>query len=476
MSLMSKIISATVALALVAVGGYVWADINDLVPGYLTNSAPIDPARPFPTVTAATTTPDNSTLLTRADGEGEVPSSAKIAELAADFAADEDTLGKSVAVVISDTFTSEQITAVNADRPIVIASVQKILTALAAMEVLDPHATLPTTVVQTAPDTVYLVGGGDMMLSATHGDPDAINGRAGLRDLATQVAAQLKLTGQTTINLYLDDSLFTGSTTGPWADDIPPLGYAAPVQAIGVDVGRKEEGTYAPRYSDPAQEAVKQFADQLEEAGISVGNSPERRVIEQDGYAAKIDDERVIARVESAPVGEIVDYFLKTSDNTITEVMGHLVAVERGLPATFDGATTAVIATLDGMGFDTTGVELVDCSGLGDTSRVTASLIDSVINDMANDPSYRQAVRGMAIAAYDGTLDDRYTQRNGRGLVRAKTGSLPGVTALAGTLMTLDGRTLTFTIIADDIPDGGQWGPRQRMDAFVEKLSECGCS
>ena len=35
----------------------------------------------------------------------------------------------------------------------------------------------------------------------------------------------------------LDDTLFTGSATGPWADDIPGLGFAAPVAAVAVDTG-----------------------------------------------------------------------------------------------------------------------------------------------------------------------------------------------------------------------------------------------
>lgn len=474
--LMSKIVAGTLTAALLVTGGYVWADINDLVPGFLTNAEPIPPALPFPTVTGPDPATRPADPLPILDGKGAPITGDTIATLAAKLAKNKDTLGPSVAVVVSDTFTGDPITAVNADTPIVAASVQKILTGLAAMDVLDPNSRISTTVVQAGNNTLYLVGGGDMMLAANTGDPDAVNGHAGMRNLAEDTAASLKLTGRTTINLYLDDSLFTGSPTGPWADDIPSLGYAAPVHAIGVDVGRQREGTYAPRYADPATHALTTFADHLTELGITVTNTPSRRVLDRDGYAATIDDERVIASVQSATVGEIVDYFLKTSDNTITEVMGRLVAVERGLPGTFDGATTAVIQALTTMGLDTTGVDLVDCSGLGDTSTVTASLINEAINTMAHDPAYRQAVRGMAVAAYDGTLNDRYTNRNGRGLVRAKTGSLPGVTALAGTLLTLDDRTLTFTIIADDLPDGGPWAARQAMDAFVEQLSECGCS
>ena len=61
------------------------------------------------------------------------------------------------------------------------------------------------------------------------------------------------------------------------------------------------------------------------------------------------------------------------------------------------------------------------------------------------------------------------------GLVRAKTGSLPGVTSLAGTVVTAEGRLLAFAIIADRTPPGGQWAPRAAIDAFVQELAACGC-
>ena len=64
-------------------------------------------------------------------------------------------------------------------------------TAVAAMAGPGGDTTLPTTVVLDGDAHLVLVGGGDMMLAAGAGDPDAVNGRAGLGDLADQVAAQV---------------------------------------------------------------------------------------------------------------------------------------------------------------------------------------------------------------------------------------------------------------------------------------------
>ena len=111
-------------------------------------------------------------------------------------------------------------------------------------------------------------------------------------------------------------------------------------------------------------------------------------------------------------------------------------------------------------------------------SRLTATTILEVL-DLLNDPAHpqlRAAAVSLPVAGLDGTLSDRFLSTQGRGVVRAKTGSLPHVTSLAGTALTADNRQLTFVVMADQTPDGGQWGPRQAMDDFVSSLAACGCS
>ena len=81
----------------------------------------------------------------------------------------------------------------------------------------------------------------------------------------------------------------------------------------------------------------------------------------------------------------------------------------------------------------------------------------------------------MPVAGLTGTLAERYTTTSARGLVRAKTGSLPGVTSLAGTVVDADGRQLLFAVLADQTPAGGQPAPRAAIDGFVARLAGCGC-
>jgi len=182
--------------------------------------------------------------------------------------------------------------------------------------------------------------------------------------------------------------------------------------------------------------------------------------------------------VRSAPMGELVDYFLDTSDNVITEVVGRLVAIDAGLPGSFDGATQAILARAQRLGVDTTGARLVDASGLGDGSALPARTLLGLLRLITDPrhPELRPIAVGLPIAGLRGTLSDRFVASPARGLVRAKTGSLVGVTSLAGTVVDADGRQLLFVLVADRTPGGGQGAPRVAIDRFVEKLVGCGCS
>lgn len=468
MALMARVVAGTITAALVVAGGYAWADAHDIVPGVLTLGPEPAPALPFPTAPAAIPGPAPQDTLQVLDAAAPLPDAATLQAAVDAFVAD-PRMGTSTGVVVADALTGKVLASSTPEVARVPASIQKLLTAAAALNAVGYDRTLTTTVTQSSPETITLVGGGDMMLAAGAGDPAAVNGHAGLDDLAAQVAKELALSGRTTVTLALDDTLFTGSPTGLWEAEIPRLGYAAPVSALAVDTGRLSAGEYAPRQDDPALSAANAFVVALAAHGVSVEGAPVR--------AAGSKDARTIASVDSAPMGEIVQYLLHTSDNTITEVVGRIVAIDAGLPGSFEGATKAVLTEINGLGIDTTGAILTDASGLAAGSRISATTMLQVLDLMADPahPQLRPAIIGLPIAGLEGTLDDRFLSSQARGLVRAKTGSLPNVTSLAGTALSADNRQLTFVIMAEATPDGGQWAPRQAIDAFISSLAACGC-
>lgn len=317
---------------------------------------------------------------------------------------------------------------------------------------------------------VVLVGGGDMMLAAGEGDPDAVNGRAGLGDLAAQVAAQVTLTGTDAVTLAVDDTLFTGPDVAPTvrATDVAD-GYVAPVAALAVDVARLTDDKYARREADPALAAADAFAAALEQHGLTV-----RGTIGREKVASSA---REVGRVESAPLGEIVSYLLEESDNTLTEVVGRLVAIDAGLPGSQDAAISAVTEVVSGLGVDLDGAVLTDLSGLGTGSRLSARMLVDTLAVAAADPALRETVTGLPVAGLEGTLADRFPDGNpGRAFASAKTGSLPDVRSLAGTVVTADDRLLVFALVADKIPEGGSYGANLIFDDLVGDLAACGCT
>jgi len=83
---------------------------------------------------------------------------------------------------------------------------------------------------------------------------------------------------------------------------------------------------------------------------------------------------------------------------------------------------------------------------------------------------------GLAVAGVSGTLANRFATKAtsaGRGVVRAKTGTLTGVGALAGTVTDQAGRPLVFVVIGNRLRS--QAGARDTMDRIASSLAECGC-
>jgi D-alanyl-D-alanine carboxypeptidase/D-alanyl-D-alanine-endopeptidase (penicillin-binding protein 4) len=243
----------------------------------------------------------------------------------------------------------------------------------------------------------------------------------------------------------------------------------APVASLEVNIGKLRDEEYPPRQTDPALSAARVFADALAAQGIAIDGTVAR--------AAAAQGAATIASVDSATVHEVVTYALQTSDNTVTEALGRMVAVKSGFAASFDGATKAVLAHLTAVGLDTSSAQLADCSGLGDGSHLSARLLADILLLATNPahPEYLPVALDLPVAGMSGTLVDRFTTSGARGVVRAKTGSLPNVTSLAGTILDADGRLLVFAMIADQTPPGGQTEPRVVIDGLVDGLAGCGC-
>ncbi|WP_337062377.1 D-alanyl-D-alanine carboxypeptidase/D-alanyl-D-alanine endopeptidase [Kineococcus sp. G2] len=469
---------AGAAAAVLLAGGYAGLDVAGAVPGPLTTTPP-PTAPPLPTAPAAALPADGAAPVLAPPPTGApVPDPAALQQRVAAALAD-PALGPAPSAVVADALTGEVLLARAADEPRTPASVTKLLTAAAALHVLGPASRAATTVVEgTSPDEVVLVAGGDVLLAAGAGDPGAVAGRAGLADLADATASALREAGRTTVAVRLDDGLFTGAAVSPaWGAGDVAAGYVAPVAPLAVDEGRLVAGREAPRAADPALEAARTFARLLSERGIALAPA------DVDGGVARAAADPaapVLARVESATTARQVELMLTASDNTLAEVLGRRVALADGRPGTFEDAAAAVAQAVADLGVDVTGVQLQGVSGLGHGNRLPARVLTDLLVLAAADghPELSALVSGLPVAAVTGTLAERYggAAAAGAGVVRAKTGTLTGVSSLAGYVRDADGRPLAFAVMTDAVPAGASWGARAAEDAFAAALAGCGCS
>ena len=100
----------------------------------------------------------------------------------------------------------------------------------------------------------------------------------------------------------------------------------------------------------------------------------------------------------------------------------------------------------------TDGVVVADGSGLSIDDRFTCDTLVDVLTLEATGPIVRA---GLPVAGQTGTLADRFLGTDLVGRLRAKTGTLRNVTALAGGVDPLQGGALTFAYVAN-VPDPGE--------------------
>ena len=369
-------------------------------------------------------------------------------------------------IVVLDPATGTVLYSRAADQPRIPASTTKLATAAAALHLLGPQTRLPT-IAHRDGNTVYLVGGGDPTLVRAKGGNPLAGGRPSLRDLARSVAADFA--SQTRITLVYDASAFRGAALGPgWPASFPAAGVAAPVTALVVDGGRVSPGA-SRRVADPARQAATVFADLLRGQGLEVASVDKGRLS---------TSATEVARVESAPVSDIVETMLTESENNYAEALAHLAGGVLLDKPTFAGGAAATEQVLEQLGIDTAGVDLADGSGLSGRNQVPVRVLAELLGDVVRgtDPQLAPIAPGLAVAGLTGTLADRFATaatRPGRGFVHAKTGTLTGVSSLAGTVRDADGRILVFAMIANKVTS--LVPARETMDLIASRLATCGC-
>ncbi len=233
-------------------------------------------------------------------------------------------------------------------------------------------------------------------------------------------------------------------------DRTSPLGSTLEISGLVAPGSKDLEGVAVP---DPNSWIRARFSALLRARGV--------RVVDPGvGYALGKSEE--IALHKSAPLGTLLQKFLKTSDNLYGEMLLRAAATDApkkkwsqvsssGLAARSHGA---LLDWLDANRVPVGGLRLSDGSGLSRYNLVTPVALTRLLALEARQEEGAFFYNALPIAGTDGTLKNRMKNTRAQGNARAKTGTFSIVNCLSGYVTTRDGVRLAVSVLTNFAPDG----------------------
>jgi len=322
----------------------------------------------------------------------------------------------------------------HADRtPRIPASNEKLLLAMAMLDAFGPRARIPTSAAAVAVDEGVVDG--DLWILG-RGDPSV--GPAAMRALARRIADAgiTRITGSV-----------LGSTTY-FLRDWDAQGWNGEARRY---VNRPTALTFdGNRSAAPEREAARALTARLETLGVRVRGEP--------GSGRAPAGLVGVATVRSAPLLRLLSRTLRPSDNFVAEVLGkRLGAHVLGAPGSIAKGAAAIEDWVSGRG---AAFELHDASGLSYDNRVTAEGLVRLLWQAEAAP-WGTALRRSLPTGGQGTLRDRLPSVR----IRAKTGTLTGVSALSGWVGA--GTWVEFSILSSGMPKANAAAIEDRIVRIV---------
>lgn len=161
---------------------------------------------------------------------------------------------------------------------------------------------------------------------------------------------------------------------------------------------------------------------------------------------------RVIHVDRSARLSNIVDQLNRWSSNFVAEQLVKTLGAEaRGAPGTFaDGLKVIEEVMVDEIGWRPASFVLENGSGLNNVNRVTARQLTRLLTHMHDLPEVGpEFVSSLGVAGRQGTISGRFRHTAADRRLRAKTGTLTGVSALSGYVASATGELMAFSILVN---------------------------
>lgn len=324
------------------------------------------------------------------------------------------------------------------------ASVEKLYTAATALELMGPTATLSTTVLgagHMGPNgrwegDLYLHGGGDPTFGSSIFDSLHYGGQgATVQTLAAQLAHTDGIRSVTGA-VNGDESWFDSRRGEPASG----YGFDPDLEGVlsGLSFNRGETGSHGGAHA-PAAYAALQLRGALRAQHVTV----------HSGAAATAPaGATVLATADSPTLARLLGLTLPPSDNFFAEtLLKDLGALYGGAGTTRAGATV-VRRTVARFHIHP---HLLDGSGLSHADHTTPFEVVSMLAQLAHTPLGTTLRKELAVAGHSGTLSERMRGTAASGRCQAKTGTLVGVSNLAGYCQSKSGDILAFAFFTDGI-------------------------
>ena len=391
----------------------------------------------------------------------------------------------------------------NPDLPLIPASTMKVVTSSAALRILKPDYTFVTEVLA---DEFRAGSAGNVYLKGT-GDPYLVS------EQLFALTRELKDKGLTEIrgSIVVDDSYFIPSKPLDEQERLGSRSYHAPYSALSLNFNSiriivhpaSRAGKPAVVTADPPSEyaAVKASVKtvpgrrsaritikreslpsgrEVIHVGGAIGEKADMKsryvnVTNPSLYTGEVfkefllrDGIRVTGKVvpgrvpekavsllqfHSRPLGIIVYWLNKFSNNFMAEQIAlGLGAAVHGAPGTREKGLSVIRRHLLDLGVDEGLFSLSEASGLSHKNRLSASALIRVLTYALRDFSYSwEFGSSLGVAGIDGTLKEKFRDKGAVRRIRAKTGNLRGVNALAGYGISRRGRVFVFGVLVNSL-------------------------
>jgi serine-type D-Ala-D-Ala carboxypeptidase/endopeptidase (penicillin-binding protein 4) len=362
-------------------------------------------------------------------------------------------LGGASGAWIADAASAKQLAARNSEQARTPASVQKLFTTATALERMGPEARIPTTARATGLLDAEGTLDGSLYIEG-FGDPSF--GGAGLSRLARKVrdAGIRRVTGR----VYGDEGFFD-SRRGLPAGGFRMSYDVGPLSALSFNNGTLR-GFGRGFQRNPPLFVAQRFRAALASRGVKVKRAA------RAGDAP--DDARKLGTANSPALSTLVRHTNQVSDNYFAETL------LKGLGARFSGSgsTTAGTAVVNRFVTEIGARSTArDGSGLSRGNAVSPRTVGRLLLDAQSEPWFDSFYRSLPLAGHSGTLRKRMRGSAANGRCRAKTGTLIGVSALAGYCRSRAGRRIVFALLMNGV---SVYSARRTQDRIAAALAADG--